>query len=89
MNDVVNDLDWDFSDNLAAAAQYRRDQRNIRKVAEMTKKLNVHIMNPLRDGKRLLVLDIDYSKSHVLPLAGFAAAVAKMVYVQQSWIRNL
>ena len=37
------------------------DQRNRRKVQEHTKKLKVNIINPLREGKRLLVLDIDYS----------------------------
>jgi ubiquitin-like domain-containing CTD phosphatase 1 len=64
--DVVNDLDVDFSDNPAAAAAYKNDQRNIRKVKEATKKLAVNIIHPLREGKKLLVLDIDYSK---LPLS--------------------
>ena len=59
--DVVNDLDLDFSANPAAAQQYMNDQRNRRKVQEHTKKLKVNIINPLREGKRLLVLDIDYS----------------------------
>lgn len=39
------------------------DQRNRRKVQEHTKKLTVNLINPLREGKRLLVLDIDYSES--------------------------
>jgi ubiquitin-like domain-containing CTD phosphatase 1 len=60
--DVVNDLDVDFADNPAAAAVYKNDQRNIRKVKEATEKLQINIIHPLRDGKRLLVLDIDYSK---------------------------
>ena len=60
--DVVNDLDVDFSDNPTAAAAYKNDQRNIRKVKEATKKLSVNIIHPLREGKRLLVLDIDYSR---------------------------
>lgn len=60
--DVVNDLDVDFTDNPAAAAVYKNDQRNIRKVKEATEKLQINIIHPLRDGKRLLVLDIDYSK---------------------------
>jgi ubiquitin-like domain-containing CTD phosphatase 1 len=76
---VVNDLDVDVSENPAAAAAYKNDQRNIRKVKEATKKLQVekftnsahdvllhtmkvNIIHPLREGKRLLVLDIDYSK---------------------------
>ena len=60
--DVINDLDVDFSANPAAAASYMNDQRNRRKVQEHTKKLQVNLINPLREGKRLLVLDIDYSK---------------------------
>lgn len=59
--DVVNDLDVDFSADPAAAATYINDQRNRRKVKEHSKKLQVNIINPLREGKRLLVLDIDYS----------------------------
>lgn len=59
--DVVNDLDIDFSENLAASAAYKNDRRNIRKVKEATKKLKVDIIHPLRSGKKLLVLDIDYS----------------------------
>ncbi|KAG6854719.1 hypothetical protein C0991_002432 [Blastosporella zonata] len=59
--DVVNDLDVDFSDNIAASAVYTIDQRNIRKVKEATEKLSVNIIHPLRQGKKLLVLDIDYS----------------------------
>ncbi|KAG6833656.1 hypothetical protein H0H87_002852 [Tephrocybe sp. NHM501043] len=52
--DVVNDLDVDFSDNIAASAAYKNDQRNIRKVKEATEKLNVNIIHPLRYGKKLL-----------------------------------
>lgn len=59
--DVVNDLDIDFSADPAAAAAYQNDQRNKRKIRETTEKLNVNIINPLREGRRLLVLDIDYS----------------------------
>ena len=60
--DVVNDLDVDFVENLAASKNYQRDARNIRKVQEATKKLELNIIHPLREGKKLLVLDIDYSK---------------------------
>ena len=59
---MVNDLDIDITDNPAAAATYINDQRNIRKVKEATKKLKVDIIYPLREGKKLLVLDIDYSR---------------------------
>jgi ubiquitin-like domain-containing CTD phosphatase 1 len=58
---VINDLDVDFADNLAASSRYQHDKRNIRKVQEVTQSLQVNIIHPLREGKKLLVLDIDYS----------------------------
>jgi ubiquitin-like domain-containing CTD phosphatase 1 len=61
--DVVNDLDVDFADNPAAGAVYKTDQRNIRKVKEATEKPQINIIHPLREGKRLLVLGIDYNKT--------------------------
>ncbi|KAJ8581039.1 HAD-superfamily subfamily IIID h [Rhizopogon salebrosus TDB-379] len=66
--DVVNDLDVDFADNPAADAVYKNDQRNIQKVKEATKKLQINIIHPLREGKRLLVLDIDYTILDTKPL---------------------
>lgn len=68
--DVVNDLDVDFSKDPAAAAVYKNDQRNIRKVKEATKKLKIDIITPLRAGKKLLVLDIDYSTSFYSLVSG-------------------
>ena len=59
--DVINDLDFDVSENPFVAAANRNDQRNIRKVREATQNLQVNLIHPLREGKRLLVLDIDYS----------------------------
>ncbi|TBU65507.1 HAD IIID h [Dichomitus squalens] len=70
--DVINDLDVDFSANPAAAAAYINDQRNRRKVKEYTEKLQVNIINPLREGKRLLVLDIDYTILDTKPLTSGA-----------------
>ena len=61
LSDVINDLDVDFSANPAAAESYKNDKRNIRKIREATKKLKISLIYPLREGKRLLVLDIDYS----------------------------
>ncbi|KAG2019996.1 ubiquitin family proteint [Coprinopsis cinerea AmutBmut pab1-1] len=66
--DVVNDLDVDFTENLAAVNRYRHDGRNIRKVKEMTEKLQVNLITPLRPGKKLLVLDIDYTILDTKPL---------------------
>ncbi|KAH9945837.1 HAD IIID h [Epithele typhae] len=72
MPDVINDLDVDFSADPAAAAAYINDQRNQRKIREHTKKLNINIINPLREGKRLLVLDIDYTILDTKPLTSGA-----------------
>lgn len=58
---MVNDLDVDFSADPKAAASYANDQRNLRKIREHTAKLKVDVVYPFREGKRLLVLDIDYS----------------------------
>jgi len=64
--DVVNDLDVDLAIDPVAAAAYINDQRNLRKVREHTAKLQLNIINPPRPGKRLLVLDIDYSEIGVV-----------------------
>ncbi|OSX65602.1 hypothetical protein POSPLADRAFT_1073590 [Postia placenta MAD-698-R-SB12] len=70
--DVFNDLDVDFSANPAAALAYMNDQRNLRKIREHSKKLKVDIIHPLREGKRLLVLDIDYTILDTKPLTSGA-----------------
>ncbi|TCD70980.1 hypothetical protein EIP91_000888 [Steccherinum ochraceum] len=70
--DVVNDLDVDFSADPKAAAAFLNDQRNIRKVKEHTQKLQVNIIHPLRPGKKLLVLDIDYTILDTKPLTSGA-----------------
>ncbi|KAH9832936.1 HAD subfamily IIID h [Rhodofomes roseus] len=70
--DVVNDLDIDFSANPEAASAYIHDQRNQRKIRECTKKLEVNIIHPLREGKRLLVLDLDYTILDTKPLTSGA-----------------
>ncbi|KAI0636660.1 HAD subfamily IIID h [Trametes polyzona] len=70
--DVVNDLDVDFSADPAAAAEYINDQRNRRRVEQHTKRLKPNIINPLREGKRLLVLDIDYTILDTKPLTSGA-----------------
>ena len=59
--DVFNDLDVDFSENPAASLTYLNDVRNHRKIKEATANLKINFMNQLRKGKKLLVLDIDYS----------------------------
>ncbi len=49
---------------------YLNDQRNRRKVKEATEKLQINIISPFREGKKLLVLDIDYSK-HIIETYAF------------------
>jgi len=66
--DVINDLDVDFTENMVASNRYQHDARNIRKVQEATKALQVNIIHPLRRGKKLLVLDIDYTILDTKPL---------------------
>ncbi|KJA27154.1 hypothetical protein HYPSUDRAFT_198438 [Hypholoma sublateritium FD-334 SS-4] len=66
--DVINDLDVDFTENMAASNRYQHDLRNIRKVQEATKNLQINIIHPLREGKKLLVLDIDYTILDTKPL---------------------
>ncbi|KZT09786.1 HAD IIID h [Laetiporus sulphureus 93-53] len=70
--DVFNDLDVDFSANPDAAREYINDQRNQRKIREYTSKLNINVIHPLREGKRLLVLDIDYTILDTKPLTSGA-----------------
>ena len=65
---MVNDLDIDFTENPAASNSYQRDARNIRKIQEATQNLQVNIIHPLRPGKKLLVLDIDYSAWNIVHL---------------------
>lgn len=60
--DVVNDLDLQIDASSAEAKSMAHDKRNIRKILEAAKNLNISIMYPLRPGKKLLVLDLDYSE---------------------------
>ncbi|TDL24930.1 HAD IIID h [Rickenella mellea] len=70
--DVINDLDVDVMNNPAAAEAYRNDKRNKRKVQEATKNLKLNVMNPPREGKKLLVLDLDYTILDTKPLVSGA-----------------
>ncbi|KAI5119947.1 hypothetical protein M0805_002136 [Coniferiporia weirii] len=68
--DVFNDYDVDFSEHPEASRAYIADRRNQRKIREATLKLqgNVNLIYPLREGKKLLVLDIDYTILDTKPL---------------------
>ncbi|KAF8759631.1 Beta-eliminating lyase [Rhizoctonia solani] len=66
--DVVNDLDLQIDAASAEAKSMAQDKRNIRKILEATKNLNINVMHPLRPGKKLLVLDLDYTLLDTKPL---------------------
>ncbi|TFK54646.1 HAD IIID h [Heliocybe sulcata] len=70
--DVFNDLDIDFSAAPEVANAYLLDQRNKRKVRDISANLQVDIIFPLRPGRRLLVLDIDYTILDTKPLTSGA-----------------
>lgn len=57
--EVVNDLDWDFDPSEADAAQANAENR--RKLEEKIKNIEIRTINPPRPGKKLLVLDLDYT----------------------------
>jgi ubiquitin-like domain-containing CTD phosphatase 1 len=61
--DIVNDLDLQLDASSAEAQSMAHDKRNLRKIQEAVKNLSISIMYPLRPGKKLLVLDLDYSKT--------------------------
>lgn len=61
MPDVLNDFDIDVSQYPDLMLSFANDQRNVRKVKEATEALQLHVMNEPREGKPLLVLDLDYS----------------------------
>ncbi|KAG7448212.1 HAD subfamily IIID h [Guyanagaster necrorhizus] len=67
--DIVNDFDLDmlFMD-FTARNRYLTDPRNVRKVKEYTSKTRINIIHPVRPGKKLLVLDIDYTILDTKPL---------------------
>ncbi|CUA67765.1 hypothetical protein RSOLAG22IIIB_03192 [Rhizoctonia solani] len=66
--DVVNDLDLQIDASSAEAKSMAEDKRNIRKILEAAKNLSINVMYPLRPGKKLLVLDLDYTLLDTKPL---------------------
>ncbi|KAG0054497.1 hypothetical protein BGZ83_011091 [Gryganskiella cystojenkinii] len=56
--DVLNDLDEDYTPDDEAFASMAANQKNLKSI---TAKCDINIMHPLRTGKRLLVLDLDYT----------------------------
>ena len=80
--DIINDMDLDFSQHPEVSRAYVQDKRNKHKIKEATDKLqgNVHLMNPLREGKKLLVLDIDYS-AYIVSVRMCAASTDKFIAI--------
>lgn len=57
--DILNDLDFDFfPDSMDEDIKNDENQKRLRKRIET---VNIHFINPPRSGKKLLVLDIDYT----------------------------
>jgi len=68
----MNDLDIDVSEYPELMQAFANDQRNTRKIKEAAKELEIHIMNEPREGKHLLVLDLDYTLMDTKPLTSGA-----------------
>lgn len=60
--DMLKDIDIDVA---ALAYIYQKDPRTRRKITEATRRLKLNFMHPLREGKKLVVLDLDYSKDFI------------------------
>jgi len=58
-SDVFDDLDVDYSDS--KALQETLHKANLKKLERRIEQIDIRIMNPFRNGKRLLVLDLDYT----------------------------
>ncbi|KAF9388120.1 hypothetical protein CPB97_001571 [Podila verticillata] len=58
MPDVLNDLEEDYTPDDEAFANDAQNQKSLKSTVA---KCDINIMNPLRPGKKLLVLDLDYT----------------------------
>ncbi|KAF8985556.1 hypothetical protein BGZ46_003562 [Entomortierella lignicola] len=58
MPDVLNDLEEDYTPDDEAFASMAQNQKSLKSTIA---KCKIDIMNPLRPGKKLLVLDLDYT----------------------------
>ncbi|KAL7413364.1 HAD-like domain-containing protein [Mrakia frigida] len=63
--EVVDDLDVDYTQ---AKIPPHLEPRNIRKIKETTAGMQLDLINPPRPGKKLLVLDLDYTIVDTKPL---------------------
>ncbi|KAJ3178972.1 hypothetical protein HDU87_003241 [Geranomyces variabilis] len=59
--EVLNDLDFDFLDYVPKDDSQKNDAKNIASLNEYAAKTKITVFNPLREGKKMLVLDLDYT----------------------------
>jgi len=59
-DDVVNDLDWDYNE-MDGDHDPRFQPQYIKKMQKYSDRLRINLINPPRPGKKLLVLDLDYT----------------------------
>ncbi|KAJ3132346.1 hypothetical protein HDU90_007407 [Geranomyces variabilis] len=59
--EVLNDLDFDFLDYVPKDDSQKNDAKNIASLNEYADKTKITVFNPLREGKKMLVLDLDYT----------------------------
>ena len=57
-NNVVNDFDLDFN---IGSSEWKEHFVNHQNLVKFTNSTEVHIMNPPREGKKLMVLDLDHT----------------------------
>ncbi len=55
--EIIDDFDIGLSDNI----ELHNREENLNKIARRVRELKVNLLNPVRIGKKLLVLDIDYT----------------------------
>eukprot|EP00164_Ancoracysta_twista_P003979 GFYU01005341.1.p1 GENE.GFYU01005341.1~~GFYU01005341.1.p1 ORF type:complete len:349 (-),score=95.13 GFYU01005341.1:254-1261(-) len=58
VGEVINDLDWDYDPKTSAP---RNNPDNLKKLHNRISKTEITFINQPREGKKLLVLDIDYT----------------------------
>ncbi|WWC88693.1 HAD hydrolase, family IIID [Kwoniella dendrophila CBS 6074] len=66
-NQVTDDFDVIYSNNVQGITP-AEDPRNKRKIREIVEKIPITVMNEPREGKKLLVLDLDYTIVDTKPL---------------------
>jgi len=59
--DIVNDLDYDYEMGEKESILIMNDAKVKKRLNEVIAKVPINIINPLREGKKLLVLDLDYT----------------------------